>query len=78
MEFKPHVDAVTRDLILGLLAKDPAQRLGASCILDVKRHPFFNDVVWSTLRQTDPVVTRGKGQRLKKNLSFILPSPKPQ
>lgn len=38
-----------KDLIDKLLIEDPNQRLGAKGALEVKGHPFFNNINWDTL-----------------------------
>ncbi|KAJ6799804.1 serine/threonine-protein kinase D6PKL1-like [Iris pallida] len=51
----PAVSFAARDLIRGLLVKEPQQRLayrrGAT---EVKQHPFFNSVNWALIRCTSP------------------------
>ncbi|KAJ6808596.1 serine/threonine-protein kinase D6PKL1-like [Iris pallida] len=51
----PTVSFAARDLIRGLLVKEPQQRLayrrGAT---EVKQHPFFNTVNWALIRCTSP------------------------
>lgn len=51
----PTVSFAARDLIRGLLVKEPQQRLayrrGAT---EVKQHPFFNSVNWALIRCTSP------------------------
>lgn len=51
----PSVSFAARDLIRGLLVKEPQQRLayrrGAT---EVKQHPFFNSVNWALIRCTSP------------------------
>lgn len=43
-----HISAECKDLILRLLDKNPATRLGSARddALDVQRHPFFKDIDW--------------------------------
>lgn len=44
-----------KDLIAGLLAKDPMRRLGSTMgATSVKRHPFFHGVKWALLRCMTP------------------------
>ncbi|XP_025825268.1 serine/threonine-protein kinase AGC1-5-like [Panicum hallii] len=51
----PAVSAAARDLIRGLLAKEPQNRLayrrGAA---EVKQHPFFDGVNWALVRSAQP------------------------
>ncbi|TVU32539.1 hypothetical protein EJB05_24270, partial [Eragrostis curvula] len=51
----PPVSAAARDLIRGLLAKEPQNRLayrrGAA---EVKQHPFFDGVNWALVRSAQP------------------------
>ncbi|KAK8956699.1 Serine/threonine-protein kinase KIPK [Platanthera zijinensis] len=52
---KTVVTAQARDLIAGLLAKDPEKRLGSNLgATAVKRHPFFSGVNWALLRCAPP------------------------
>lgn len=51
----PSVSSAAKDLVAGLLAKDPARRLGATVgAAAIKRHPFFNGVNWALLRCATP------------------------
>ncbi|XP_039126471.1 serine/threonine-protein kinase AGC1-7-like [Dioscorea cayenensis subsp. rotundata] len=51
----PSVSMVARDLIRGLLVKDPQKRIayrrGAT---EIKQHPFFEGVNWALIRSTTP------------------------
>jgi serine/threonine protein kinase len=38
-----------RDLISKLTVRDPKKRLGSNGVDEIKKHPFFKDVDWSTL-----------------------------
>ncbi|KAJ1686284.1 hypothetical protein LUZ63_017674 [Rhynchospora breviuscula] len=52
---EPAVSASVKDLITGLLIKDPTRRLGSTVgATAVKRHPFFNGVNWALLRCEKP------------------------
>lgn len=51
---KPNIDPVSKDLIQRLLKKEPADRIGASDIEELKSHPFFREIDWATLRETKP------------------------
>ena len=46
---EPGITPDARDLIDKLLITDPHQRLGAKGAQEVKNHPFFKTVNWSTL-----------------------------
>ena len=46
------LSAAAKDLIGGLLALSPADRLGANGADEIKRHAFFAGVDWQTLTQT--------------------------
>ncbi|KAL0910437.1 hypothetical protein M5K25_021421 [Dendrobium thyrsiflorum] len=49
------VSAPARDLMAGLLVKDPANRLGSTLgATAIKRHPFFSGVNWALLRCAAP------------------------
>ena len=43
VEFPPHIPSQLADLIRRLLHRDPARRLGARGIEEIKQHPFFAD-----------------------------------
>ncbi|KAI4333241.1 hypothetical protein L6164_018075 [Bauhinia variegata] len=53
----PHVSAVSRDLIKGLLVKEPHKRIaykrGAT---EIKQHPFFEGVNWALVRSATPPI----------------------
>ncbi|KAK8598676.1 hypothetical protein V6N13_094639 [Hibiscus sabdariffa] len=52
---EPAVPAGAKDLMLQLLVKDPARRLGSTMgASDIKRHPFFQGINWALLRCTAP------------------------
>ncbi|XP_068664307.1 serine/threonine-protein kinase D6PKL2-like [Aristolochia californica] len=52
---EPPVSSNVRDLIAGLLVKDPARRLGSTMgAAAIKRHPFFHGVNWALLRCMTP------------------------
>lgn len=52
---EPSVSASAKDLIAGLLVKDPARRMGSTMgATAIKRHPFFNGVNWALLRCAVP------------------------
>ncbi|XP_020246198.1 serine/threonine-protein kinase D6PKL2 [Asparagus officinalis] len=51
----PPVSSAAKDLIAGLLAKDPIKRMGsATGATTIKRHPFFTNVNWALLRCASP------------------------
>ncbi|KAG9444400.1 hypothetical protein H6P81_015740 [Aristolochia fimbriata] len=55
---EPPVSAHVRDLIAGLLVKDPNRRLGSTTgAAALKRHPFFHGVNWALLRCVTPPYT---------------------
>ncbi|KAL5722471.1 Serine/threonine-protein kinase d6pkl1 [Ranunculus cassubicifolius] len=50
-----NVSFAAKDLIRGLLAKDPKQRLGYKRgATEIKQHPFFENVNWALIRGTQP------------------------
>ncbi|GJN27715.1 hypothetical protein PR202_gb15760 [Eleusine coracana subsp. coracana] len=54
----PAVSLHTRDLIRGLLVKEPEHRLGSSRgAAEIKRHPFFEGLNWALIRWTAPPET---------------------
>ena len=44
----------TDDLIKRLLDRNPETRLGAKDISEIKEHPFFRGIDWTSLRNTHP------------------------
>ncbi|KAL8144503.1 hypothetical protein V2J09_017535 [Rumex salicifolius] len=49
------ISFAAKDLIRGLLAKDPQKRLGfKKGATEIKQHPFFTDVNWALIRGTHP------------------------
>ncbi|KAJ2370212.1 rim15, signal transduction response regulator [Coemansia sp. RSA 2610] len=50
----PEISPDARDFISRLLCKDPKRRLGHNGAAEVKRHPIFRDINWSTLLNTQP------------------------
>ncbi|XP_060195662.1 serine/threonine-protein kinase D6PKL1 [Lycium barbarum] len=49
------VSFAAKDLIRGLLAKDPQKRLGYKRgATEIKQHPFFENVNWALIRSTHP------------------------
>ena len=73
----PIVSFQARDLIRGLLVKEPENRLGTETgAAEIKRHPFFDDLNWALIRCAIPpiipdfcdvgvpkVVSQDKGKR---------------
>ncbi|KAK9814220.1 hypothetical protein WJX72_002492 [[Myrmecia] bisecta] len=52
---KPVVSPACQDLISKLLARDPAQRMGAKYgAEEIKAHPFFKGINWALIRNTTP------------------------
>lgn len=49
------------DFIKQLLNRDPALRLGAGGVTDVKHHPYFDSVDWVALEQHRITMPRGMG-----------------
>lgn len=51
VRFPSAFDSVAKDLVIKLLEKNPAKRLGvqAGGIADIKNHPWFKDVKWDML-----------------------------
>ncbi|CAL5035121.1 unnamed protein product [Urochloa decumbens] len=49
------VSLAAKQLIHGLLQRDPASRLGSSAgANDIKQHPFFQDIYWPLIRCMEP------------------------
>ncbi|PIA62391.1 hypothetical protein AQUCO_00200411v1 [Aquilegia coerulea] len=49
------ISYAAKDLIRGLLAKDPKQRLGYKRgATEIKQHPFFENINWALIRGTQP------------------------
>lgn len=50
LRFPEEVGAEARSLLVGLLNRDPSQRLGVNGALDIKNHPFFaRHIDWKRL-----------------------------
>lgn len=62
----PATSYASRDLIRGLLAKEPQHRLGVKRgATEIKQHPFFEGVNWALIRcSTPPEVPRPVGAEL--------------
>ncbi|KFK33167.1 hypothetical protein AALP_AA6G339200 [Arabis alpina] len=49
------ISFAAKDLIRGLLTKDPKKRLGfKKGATEIKQHPFFDNVNWALIRSTNP------------------------
>ncbi|GBG31364.1 Protein kinase, putative [Hondaea fermentalgiana] len=53
LEFPRSVSAPARNLIAGLLVRDPRQRLGnrGTGVMEIRTHPFFHGIDWDALLQ---------------------------
>jgi serine/threonine-protein kinase RIM15 len=54
IEWPDDIDPDAKDLISALLTTDPSTRLGVAGASQVKAHPFFTGISWSTLMQSKP------------------------
>ncbi|KAI8325860.1 kinase-like protein, partial [Martensiomyces pterosporus] len=54
IDFHDELRKQARDFITRLLCRDPKRRLGYNGSAEVKSHPFFKDVNWNTLLDTQP------------------------
>jgi serine/threonine protein kinase len=77
----PPVSTVARDLIRGLLMKDPQKRIASKRgATEIKQHPFFEGVNWALVRSAhppsvpDPVDFRQYGAKEKKGAERALAS----
>ena len=60
-EGKEDISDECRDLLKSLLKKRPEDRLGhESGAEDIKRHPWFNDIEWSLLANSEPPMIPGR------------------
>ena len=74
---KANCDPIAKDLIERLLKKEPAERIGAADIEELKSHPFFKDIDWATLRETKPPYNPPQRfRRQQQNLSKLNTRPK--
>lgn len=49
------ISFAAKDLVRGLLAKDPQKRLGFKRgATEIKQHPFFESINWALIRSTTP------------------------
>jgi serine/threonine protein kinase len=44
-----YFDEETIDFINDLLEKDPQKRLGSNGTIEIRNHPFFDDIDWEEL-----------------------------
>ncbi|XBW37130.1 hypothetical protein QEN19_002708 [Hanseniaspora menglaensis] len=49
LRFPDGFDEDAKDLLVRLLNRDPAQRLGANGAIEIKKHPFFSQLSWKRL-----------------------------
>ena len=70
---KKGVDPLACDLICKLLIKEPTLRIGFISIDEIKSHPYFDGVEWSTIRSSkvpyNPPQVRRPARLLKANMS---------
>jgi serine/threonine protein kinase len=65
------VSFAAKDLIRGLLMKDPQKRLGFKRgATEIKQHPFFETVNWALIRSTHPPEIPKPVDLLSLNLAF--------
>lgn len=62
VEFPPVAGDCTKDFILQLLQRDPAQRLGVNGVDQIQQHAFFSDLNWERMaeKEVPPPVKPGK------------------
>lgn len=65
-----YVSASARDLLQGLLRRDPRTRLGANGVAEIKSHPFFEGIDWEAalrreLQPPAPYVRTRTAKKLK-------------
>ena len=53
IDFRDINDTDAADLIQKLLMKNPSERIGASSMLDLQQHPFFEGIDFAQLRNKD-------------------------
>jgi serum/glucocorticoid-regulated kinase 2 len=51
LQFQPDIDPHARSLLIRLLDRDPAKRLGANGAAEIKSHRFFESIDWRKLLQ---------------------------
>lgn len=49
---------VAQDLIRKLIVKNPSKRLGAVCMDDLLKHPFFENIQFDQLYSMEPPLRR--------------------
>lgn len=47
--FPDGFDPAAKDLLIGLLSRDPSRRLGVNGTDEIRNHPFFKDISWKKL-----------------------------
>lgn len=64
MEMEPDLSRISdddcRDLLRGLLCKNPHKRLGAKGFQEIANHAFFRDIPWDTLHRVVPPFKPGR------------------
>ena len=63
-------DKHAKDLVTSLLVQDPNGRLGARCISELQSHPFFDGIVWESLRQAQSTSALGPSQKEVESLDL--------
>ena len=54
IKYSRDIDESAKDLIERLLRKEPDERIGASDIAELKSHKFFENIDWTSLRDSNP------------------------
>ncbi|KNZ59117.1 AGC/AKT protein kinase [Puccinia sorghi] len=49
LRFGPEIQPQARSLLMGLLSRNPKQRLGSNGAEEIKQHPFFSSIDWKRL-----------------------------
>ena len=65
----PKADPVGIDLVHQLLNKEPALRIGAHDINELKTHPYFDGIDWTNLYQTKVPFDSTPARRNRKKVS---------
>lgn len=52
INFKPGIDSKAKDLIQRLLTKEPSLRIGYESIDEIKAHPYFDGIDWSSVSRS--------------------------
>jgi serine/threonine protein kinase len=76
------IPEVALDLIKKLLCREPSQRIGASNFEELKNHPFFEGVDFSSLHSSDieaPLLPRQKklSRQQTQEMQFLPHKPQP-